>query len=108
MAFLETRISGPTASRAGIGNVISSPTATDFARRRDNKSFISLARTETAGTPWPWMLATRSRHTGMVGLKDARTMLSAGIIAGPCRDAKWRFGRNVGQAVRSASLSQRR
>src|SRR5208283_5680208 len=41
----------------------------------------------------------------MDGLKDARAMLSAGIIGGPCRDAKWRFGRNVGRAVRSASLS---
>ena len=39
-AFLVTRISGPTASGAGIGNVISSPTATDFARKRDKRSLV--------------------------------------------------------------------
>ena len=37
-----------------------------------------------------WMLTTRSRHTGMDGLKDARAMLSAGSIGLPCGTAKRR------------------
>ena len=89
---------------AEIGNVISSPTATDFARRRDKRSLVRLANTQAARSSLRWTLATRSRHTEIGELKMAVAMLR-GKCRTALRDCKTRLRTRTGGSSRQTPAS---
>ena len=76
------KISAPIASPVGMGNVISSPMATQVARKRDKTSLPWFANTHVAGSCCRWMLTTRSRQMGTDGLEVTTAIPSAGILGG--------------------------
>ena len=64
---------------AGMGKVISSPTARWAARKRDSRSLVRLASMQVGGLSWRWRLAMRSRQ---IDLADGDGGETAFILAG--------------------------